>query len=154
MMASANRALLRAPMLTAAAVGVLVLGGLTAGGLTREAARAEGLERTRVVASAHANAAPPQSLAFTAEFFAIMGMDERAEAEEAPEAVAPAAPCSLPLADRKAIQPETKATELAATRGVEGPVPDSATLTLSAARDTAVPLPSAAPGLTMPSRSE
>jgi hypothetical protein len=139
MMASPNRALRRAPMLAAAAAGLLVLGGLTANGLSRDVPD-EPAAAERLVA-AHADA-PPQSLAFTADFFEAMGLDERTEPAETPQpatAGAVPAPCSVMMAQEETARTAPRETEVAATRPAADAIPDSAALTTASTRSPVPP---------------
>ena len=128
------RALRRAPLLAAVATAVVVLAALTASRLASDPSPAATKARPRATVLAHAAAAPPQSLAFTAEFFATMGLDARDEpvtpAPEpvaAPEATVPA-PCSV-RADKALAERRAPHADSARARVAADAVQDSAILT-------------------------
>jgi hypothetical protein len=143
------RAFGRASRFTAAAVAAVLLGGLGAGHLTTDSAPRLAIAQPHPAAPAHVAAAPPQSLAFTADFFEAMGFDARDTAEE-PAPPAPAAPsaCSADAAQGLASR-ESAGADSAAARVAAEAAADSAVLTTA----RVAPVPAASFGVA-PSRSE
>jgi hypothetical protein len=134
-------ALRRAQLLAAAAIAALAAGGLGAASLTSDGVPSPGTRQVAVVPPAHAAAAPPQSLALTADFFASMGIGTRDEAPAEPQA-APATPavptpCTLPKHDL-ADQPSPDADRPDPTQVAAAAAPASAA-PAAAARPDASP---------------
>jgi hypothetical protein len=146
------RAIGRAPRVAAAAVAAVILLGLGAGHLTTESAPRMALAQPHAAAPAHMAAAPPQSLAFTADFFEAMGFDSRDAVEEPTPPPAPRAPtaCSVEPAQGLASRTDAGADSAAAAAKLAAEAAaDSAVLTTARAVPAPAVLLRAAP-----SRSE
>ncbi|HSJ64258.1 MAG TPA: hypothetical protein VK922_10245 [Gemmatimonadaceae bacterium] len=144
------RAFGRAPRFAAAAIAAVLLAGLGAGHLTTDSAPRLASAQPQPAAPAHVAAAPPQSLAITADFFEAMGFDARDTAEEpATPAPAPPAACSAEPAQGLASRRRAGVDSATAARVAAEAAADSAVLTTA----RVPPMPDAPVGAA-PSRSE
>jgi hypothetical protein len=131
-----NRAFRRASVLAAAAIAAVVLGGLGTSRLASEPDHARLPGAPAGAEPAHAMAAPPQSLAFTADFFAAMGLEARAavvEAAPAPAAASVPVPCSIGDKQGLAERRPRAASAPSRDRAAADAVPDSMILTTARA---------------------